>query len=48
MEKIVVDSNWIDIKRLRISKYNRTLAVIIGDITLLKDLPQDTLVSVSD
>jgi hypothetical protein len=47
MDESIVDSEWATVKYIKITKYNRTTSAIKADLRLLRDLPDNTIVSLT-
>lgn len=47
MDQPYMDPEWISVKNLKITKYNRTTSVIKGVISVLKDIPDNAVVSIT-
>lgn len=47
MDQPYADPEWVAVKGLKITKYNRTTPVMKGTIILKKDIPDTVLVSIT-
>jgi len=47
MDEPFVDPEWGNIKYVKISKYNRTASCFKAELSLTKDLPLNTIVSIT-
>jgi len=43
----IADPEWVTIKNIKITKYNRTTSSMKGVVNVLKDLPDNILVSIT-
>jgi hypothetical protein len=42
-----LDPEWVTTKRIKITKYNRTASSVTGVISVLRDIPDNVIVSVT-
>jgi hypothetical protein len=47
MDEPITDPEWVTVKYVKIGKYNRTTPAISVVLSLLRDLPDNTLVSIT-
>jgi len=47
LDEPIVDPEWVTVKNVKITKYNRNTSVMKGVVRLLKDLPDNTIVSIT-
>jgi len=47
MDEPITDPEWVTAKHLKITKYNRTASSFKGVLSFLRDLPDNTIVSIT-
>jgi len=47
MDEPITDPEWVTFKNVKIAKYNRTASVIKGELSFLRDIPDNVLVSIT-
>jgi hypothetical protein len=47
MDEPITDPEWVFAKNLKITKYNRTASSVKGVLSFLRDLPDNTIVSIT-
>jgi len=47
MDESITDPEWVIPKNLKVSKYNRTASSLKGVLRFLRDLPDNTIVSIN-
>ena len=47
MDEPMMDPEWVAVKNLKITKYNRTASVVNGVLRFLSDFPDNVMVSIT-
>jgi hypothetical protein len=47
IDEPITDPEWVTVKNLKVTKYNRTASSLKGVINFLRDLPDNVIVSIN-
>jgi hypothetical protein len=47
MDEPITDPDWVIVKTLKVTKYNRTSSSIKGVVNFLQDIPENIMVSIT-